>query len=96
MIEPVVAYRFESDPCELLPRVHDRRPVYTHLELAKGAQGNFRMVRNSPVIQMEAFSHFELRNDGGRGQQSLPANGRCAAYNVQFLRSVLWPRHARL
>jgi hypothetical protein len=39
----MVAHCFESDPCELLARVHDRHPVWTRLELAKGSQGNFRM-----------------------------------------------------
>jgi hypothetical protein len=30
----MVAHCFESDPCELLARVHDRYPVWTRLELA--------------------------------------------------------------
>src|SRR5580704_2626213 len=47
MIEPRVARSFESDPCELLARVHGRRPVWTRLELANGAQDNFLLVRDS-------------------------------------------------
>jgi hypothetical protein len=43
----MLAHCFESDPCELLTRVHDRHPVWTRLELAKGAQDNFRMRRNT-------------------------------------------------
>jgi hypothetical protein len=46
LIEPVDGHCFQSDPCELLARVHDRHPVWTPLELAKGAQGNFRVVRS--------------------------------------------------
>jgi hypothetical protein len=42
----MVAHCFEGDPCELLARVHDRHPVWTRLELAKGAQDNFRMRRH--------------------------------------------------
>jgi hypothetical protein len=43
VIEPMVAHCFESDPCELLARVHCGHPVWTRLELAKGAHGNFRV-----------------------------------------------------
>jgi hypothetical protein len=43
LIEPMVARCFESDPWELLARVHDTHPVWTRLELAKGAQVDFRM-----------------------------------------------------
>jgi phosphoserine phosphatase RsbU/P len=50
LIEPLVAHCFECDPCELLARVHDRHPVGTPLELAKGAQGNFRMARYPAAI----------------------------------------------
>jgi hypothetical protein len=46
LIEPLVAHCFECDPCELLADVHDRHPVWTRLELAKGAQGNFRIPGN--------------------------------------------------
>jgi hypothetical protein len=46
LIGPMVAHCFESDPCELLARVHDRHAVWTRLELAKGFQGNFRMRRD--------------------------------------------------
>src|ERR1039457_7426134 len=48
----MVAHCFESDPRELLALVHDRHPVWTRLELAKGAQGNFRMLRDPPGTPM--------------------------------------------
>jgi hypothetical protein len=47
MIEPMVAHCFESDPCELLARVHGRHPVWIRLELANGAQDNFPVARDS-------------------------------------------------
>lgn len=47
----MVAQCFESDPCELLVRVHYRHPVWTHLELAKGVQNNFGMARDLPTIR---------------------------------------------
>jgi hypothetical protein len=45
----MVAHCFESDPCELLARVRCAYPGQ-RLELAKGAQGNFRMARQSTGI----------------------------------------------
>jgi hypothetical protein len=42
----MVAHCSESDPCELLARIHDRHTVWTRLELTKGAQGNFRIARH--------------------------------------------------
>ena len=44
LIEPMVAHCFESDPCELLAHVHDRYPVWTRLELAKGAHEVIRVL----------------------------------------------------
>ena len=44
-LEPMVAHCFESDPCELLARVHDRHPVWTRLELAKGTRDKFRVIQ---------------------------------------------------
>jgi len=41
----MVVHCFESDARELLARVHDRHPARIRLELAKGAQGKFRMAR---------------------------------------------------
>jgi hypothetical protein len=58
VIEPVAAPCFESDSCELLALVHDRHPVWTRLELAEGAQGNFRMARD-PLGRVPA--HLRLR-----------------------------------
>ena len=46
MIEPVNAHCFESDPCDVLTRVYGRHPVWTRLELAEGAQDNFRIRRD--------------------------------------------------
>lgn len=45
MIEPVDGLCFQSDPRELRARVHAGCPVWTRLELAKGAQGSFWMLR---------------------------------------------------
>ena len=57
---------FESDPCELLARVHDRHPVWTRLELAEGA----RMTSGSGVTREQAMLYraattgkTELRED---------------------------------
>ena len=47
MIEPIGAHCFESDPCDALARVHGRHPVWTRLELAEGAQDNFRIAKNN-------------------------------------------------
>ncbi len=43
LIEPKVAHLFESDPCELLASVHNRRPVWTCPELANGTEDNLRV-----------------------------------------------------
>jgi hypothetical protein len=45
VIEPVGAHRFQNDPCAPT-LVHGRHPVWTGLEPAKVAQGNFQMVRD--------------------------------------------------
>ena len=61
LIEPMVAHCFESDPCAPPALVHDRPPVWTRLELAKGVQGTFRMARDPPGA---AVSEQPLRWDG--------------------------------
>jgi hypothetical protein len=53
VIEPLDEYYFQIDRCELLTRIHAGHPVWTHLELTKEAQGNFRMAlsgSNSEII----------------------------------------------
>ena len=47
VIEPVDAHCFQRDPCEPLAGVHGGHPVWTRLELAKGAQDNFRIAREN-------------------------------------------------
>ena len=59
LIEPMVAHCFESDPCEVLARVHDRHPVWTRLELAKGTRDS----RDPPVAAVsEQPLRWERRN----------------------------------
>src|ERR1035438_5454295 len=43
VIEPMDIHCFQNDRCELLIRVHDRHPVWTHLELVTRTKDNFRM-----------------------------------------------------
>ncbi len=50
LIEPVGAHCFQTDRCEALTRVHAGYPVWTRLELTKGAQCNIRMARDSGAI----------------------------------------------
>jgi hypothetical protein len=54
----MVAHCFESDPCELLARVHNRHPVWTRLELAKGEANTATtklMLMEAPLTNSAAF-----------------------------------------
>ena len=61
----MVAHCFESDPCELLARVHDKDPFWTRLELTKGGQDNFRMAR---------LPGLNRRGDGNVGHSNVGPN----------------------
>jgi hypothetical protein len=47
LIEPADVYCFERDSSAPPTPVQGGHPVWTRLELAKGAQGNLRMARNT-------------------------------------------------
>ena len=53
MIEPIDVHCFESDPCDVMARVHGRPPVWTRLELAEGTLDNFRIRRRRSAIPNE-------------------------------------------